>query len=61
MLHTKNGENVPAVQRLTRRAIEDIRTLYRNKDPELLFILENIKKLEVKFGIQSEDDYLHAA
>ncbi len=34
---------------------EDIRTLWANKDPELLKILEGIRMLEFKFGIQSED------
>jgi site-specific DNA recombinase len=39
-----------------RAAVEDVRTLFIKKDPELMTILENIKKLEIKFGIQSEDD-----
>jgi hypothetical protein len=35
---------------------EDIRTLYITRDPELLSILENISKLEEKFGIRRDDD-----
>jgi hypothetical protein len=31
---------------------ENIRTLYANCDPELLSILDNIKQLEIKFGIR---------
>lgn len=43
-----------------RAAVEDIRTFWINKDPELLEIVENIVKLEVRFGIRSEVDS-HAA
>jgi len=39
-----------------RRVRDDIRTLYTHGDPELLKILENIRKLEIKSGIRSEDD-----
>lgn len=40
-----------------RRAREDIRTSHMNRDPELLTALDGIRKLEIKFKNQSEDDY----
>jgi hypothetical protein len=40
---------------------EDIRTLWVNKDPELLTILDDIRKLKIKLGIQSEEGYRLAA
>jgi DNA invertase Pin-like site-specific DNA recombinase len=40
---------------------EDIRTLWLNRDPELLEVLSNIRKLEIKFGIRSEDGRRSAA
>jgi hypothetical protein len=43
---------VPIEQRAVR---EDNRTLWRDRDPELLEALEDIQKLEVRFGIRSED------
>jgi site-specific DNA recombinase len=39
-----------------RAVVEDIRTLYAKRDNELLGILENIRKLEIKFGIRSSED-----
>jgi site-specific DNA recombinase len=34
---------------------EDIRTLWVDRDPELIHIIQNIRKLEIKFGIRSDD------
>ena len=36
-----------------RAVSEDIRTLWVKRDPELLEILENIPKLEIKIGVRS--------
>ena len=36
-------------------AIEDIRTLYAQKDPELLQILEDITKIEIRLGVRPAD------
>jgi hypothetical protein len=35
---------------------EDVRTLFTQRDPELLCILADIKTLEEKFGIKRDDD-----
>jgi hypothetical protein len=40
---------------------DEVRTLWINRDPELLEIMENIRKLETKFGIQPKDDRRLAA
>ena len=40
---------------------EDIRTLWVNRDPELLAIIQNIRTLEIKFGTRSKDDRRLAA
>ncbi|MDO8875555.1 MAG: recombinase family protein [Pseudolabrys sp.] len=40
---------------------EDIRTLWLNRDPELLEIIQKIRTLEIKCGIRSEDDRRLAA
>ena len=40
---------------------EDIRTLYVNRDPELLCILNNIKLLETRCGTRSKGNHLLAA
>jgi hypothetical protein len=34
---------------------EDIRTLWINRDPELMSVLEDIRKLEMKFGTRTEN------
>jgi len=34
---------------------EDIRTLWANRDPDLLHILHNFTQLKIKFGIRSAD------
>lgn len=45
----------------SRAVREDIRTLWLNRDPELLEIIQNIRTLEIKFGIRSKDDRRLAA
>ena len=45
------------VSRPQLRAVrDDIRTLWLNKDPELLKIIESIRALEIKLGIRSSDE-----
>jgi hypothetical protein len=63
---TRQNQAVPSHfkmgQRLQLRAVrEDVRTLWRDRDPELLEVLEGIQKLEVKFGIRSEDGRMAVA
>ncbi len=53
----RNVSNVSTFLQL-RGVRENIRTLYANKDEELLLILDNIRKLEIKFGIRHEDGRL---
>jgi len=40
---------------ILRAVREDVRTLWANRDPELLEIIYTIRKLEIKFGTRSED------
>jgi DNA invertase Pin-like site-specific DNA recombinase len=55
----KPFQHFPKMRGLPRQraAVGDIRTLYANRDNELLGILENIRKLENKFGIKRDDDH----
>jgi hypothetical protein len=54
----KPFRNLPRSQKLPemRAFREGIRTLYANRDPELLGILHNIRILSAKFEIQSDDE-----
>jgi site-specific DNA recombinase len=54
--------SVDATSYLQLRAVrDDVRTLWRNRDPELVEILANIQALEVKFGARPGPDRLQAA